>query len=111
MEVAMELKHLLNKSEAISLIKEEENIDISRETPHAKVVSTLERGTVLSKDKCSLIPLKVKMQDYINKHMTKIRTQLPSCTGQCTEFGCPVAVVTNCWIKMNPLIESKNNGK
>lgn len=37
------------------------------------------------------------MEAHIQKHLSRLRSQLPGCPGTCTTFGCPDLVVARCW--------------
>lgn len=43
---------------------------------------------------------RVRMEAHVKKNYTKMRTQLPDCTGKCTSFGCPDLIVQRCWMGM-----------
>lgn len=104
----MGLKRLINKTEILELIKEYELFDIRSTVGIERLVSLLENGLEPEDEDslyCPLFEWKIEMETYIQKNIKKMRTQLPGCTGTCTEFGCPRGVVTNCYIKMKPLLE------
>jgi len=98
------MKEQVNKTELIAIIKEYEEIDISRMAKTSSLISLLENGYT-DQPICKLVPIKEKMEGYIQGNIRKMRTQLPDCTGHCTTYGCPAGVVTNCYIKLKPLLE------
>ena len=98
------MKELINKTELRLIVKEYEEIDIRHTATSDELISILDDGYTPSYI-CPLVSLKEDMEDYIQSNIRKMRTQLPDCTGKCTEFGCPDAVVTNCYIKLKPLLE------
>lgn len=105
-----ELRHIINKTELLSLIKEDHKVDISSTTSIDDLVSILEDIDDFEGFKwCPLTPIKEQMEAYIQKHIRKMRTQLPGCNGKCTTFGCPEGVVLNCSIKLDPLLNSGDN--
>ena len=104
----MELKNLINSTELVELIKEDEFFDIRQTAGTEKLASILENGlTPEDEDElyCPIFKWRMDMEAYIQKNMRRLRTQLPGCTGKCTEYGCPRGIVTNCYIKMKPLLE------
>ena len=102
------MKNLANSSELRMIIKENEEADIRWTRDRKLLVRTLEEGYTPEMC-CPLIDIKEPMEVYIQKNITKLRTQLPNCTGHCTTFGCPDGVVVNCYIKLKPLLENNKN--
>lgn len=98
------MKELVNKTELRAIVKEYEEVDIRRSATSDELIAILDTGYD-PKYMCPLIPIKDKMETYIQTNIRKMRTQLPDCNGKCTTFGCPDGVVTNCYIKLKPLLE------
>ena len=101
------MQELVNKTELRTIVKEYEEVDIRESATTDELIHALD-GNHSKKDYCPLIKYKKPMQEYIQRNMRKMRTQLPDCNGMCTTFGCPDAVVTNCYIKIKPLLEKKS---
>lgn len=100
------MKELVNKTELRAIVKEFEEVDIRYSATKDELINMLDEGYVPS-TMCPLIPIKEEMEEYIQDNMRKMRTQLPNCTGKCTEFGCPDIVITNCYTKLKPLLEKQ----
>lgn len=98
------MKELVNKTELRAIVKEYEEIDIRHSATANELINALDSG-YKPELMCPLIPIKENMEEYIQKNIRKMRTQLPDCTGMCTQHGCPDLVVTNCYIKLKPLLE------
>lgn len=98
------MKDMINVSELRILVKENEEVDIRRIENRAELVRILEEGYE-PKMLCPLVRKKEVMEDFIQKNINKLRTQLPECTGHCTTFGCPDGMVVNCYMKLKPLLE------
>lgn len=101
------MKELVNKSELRMIVKEYEEYDIRRSATKEELISILD-GEYSEEYRCPLVPIKKDMETYIQTNMTKMRTQLPDCTGKCTTFGCPDGIVINCHTKIKPLMEKTN---
>lgn len=87
----------LNKTELISILREEGFGNKSRENGIDRLTSVL-HGEGEARD-CPLEPRRAAMQKHIQRNWTRIRTQLPHCNGKCLTFGCPDAIVTGCWLR------------
>lgn len=98
------MKELINKSELRLIIKEYEEIDIRRSATSEQLISILDDG-YSPEYMCPLVPVKEQMEEYIQRNIRKMRTQLPDCNGKCTTYGCSDGVITNCYIKIKPLME------
>lgn len=87
----------INKSELVELAREDGLGNLSRGNPSASLLEALEGGDV--PENCRLDEQRETMQRHIKRNWRRIRTQLPTCNGTCTTFGCPDAVVLGCWLK------------
>lgn len=101
------MKELINKSELRLIVKEYEEIDIRQSATSEQLISILDDG-YSPKYMCPLVPVKEQMEEYIQKNLRKMRTQLPDCNGKCTEYGCPDIVVTNCYTKLKPILNKES---
>lgn len=101
------MKDLANNTELRMLVKLYEEVDIRRSATIKELVATLENGYEDVSLVCPLVEVKETMETYIQNNIRKMRTQLPDCNGRCTNYGCPDGVVTNCYIKLTPLLEKE----
>jgi hypothetical protein len=100
------MKDLVNATELRMIVKENEEVDIRRTKDRVSLVTILDEGPV-SEDLCPLVEVKKPMEKFIQKNITKLRTQLTECTGHCTTFGCADGTVVNCYLKLKPLMKER----
>lgn len=99
------MKQEVNKTELRNIVKEYEETDIRRSAKVADLLAIMEGTKEAAEYACPLVPIKAAMENYIQANMRAMRTQLPECTGMCTNHGCPDGVVVNCYLQMKPLLE------
>jgi hypothetical protein len=87
----------INKSELIQVAREEGLGNLSRANSREALLDALEGGDI--PQECRLEEQRDTMERHIKRNWRRIRTQLPTCDGTCTTFGCPDAIVLGCWLK------------
>jgi len=85
----------VNLTELIELCREAGLGNFGRSTPREELIEALDSGVL--PEPCPLDEQRVEMEKHISKNFRRLRTQLVSCNGKCTSFGCPDIIVVRCW--------------
>lgn len=87
---------MINKTELVKILREGAGVDSPSSYIHAHREMDLEE---LPDDipEGVLQGRREAIEAHIKKYISRLRTQLPGCTGSCTTYGCPDLIVTRCW--------------
>jgi hypothetical protein len=88
----------VNLTELIELAREDGLGNLDRNRSREGVYELLDdERDVAPEDGCALEGHRTIMEDHIQEHFRRLRTQLPGCNGKCRSFGCPDLIVVRCW--------------
>lgn len=85
----------VNRSELRQLAQRAGLGHVGRDLSREDILDILLDGEELEIDQLSR--WREAMERHIARNKARLRSQLPSCDGTCTAFGCPDLVVTRCW--------------
>ena len=87
----------LNRTELIQIAREAGLGDLTRACDVEDLADLLVGGPDACVEADNLGPWRRAIEAHIKVNFSRLRSQLPNCTGNCTSFGCPVLTVTRCW--------------